>query len=88
LLEEQTSTVERAMWLAVRSLDERRRLTEGLAEAARSRGHSISAAQFQAASEEASLAADVIREATNRMPPATEEPVADQLTADQAGTGG
>jgi len=87
LLEEQTGTVERAMWLAVRSLDERRRLTEGLAEAARSRGHPISAAHFQAASEEAALAADVIRGATSRMPPVTEEPVADQLTADQAGTG-
>jgi two-component system chemotaxis response regulator CheB len=87
LLEEQTSILERAMWLAVRSLDERRRLTEGLAESARSRGHPISAAHFRAVSEEAALAADVIRGATGKMTPATEEPVADQLTADQTGTG-
>lgn len=83
LLEEQTSTVERAMWLAIRSLDERSRLTERLAESARSRGHPISAAHFRAASQEAALAADVIRGATSKMPPVTEEPVADQITADQ-----
>jgi hypothetical protein len=87
LLEEQTSTVERAMWLAIRSLDERSRLTERLAESARSRGHPISAAHFRAASQEAALAADVIRGATSKMTPVTEEPVADQITADQTSTG-
>jgi two-component system, chemotaxis family, protein-glutamate methylesterase/glutaminase len=85
LLEEQTSTVERAMWLAIRSLDERRRLTERLAESARNQGHPISAARFRASSEEASLAADVIRSATSKMTPVTEEPVADQLTAGETG---
>ena len=88
LLEEQTSTVERAMWLAIRSLDERHRLTERLAESARNRGHPISAARFRAASEEAALAADVIRSATGKLTPVTEEPVADQLTAGETGTGG
>jgi two-component system chemotaxis response regulator CheB len=87
LLEEQTSIVDRAMWLAVRSLDERRRLTERLAESAGSRGHPISAARFRAASEEAALAADVIRSATGKMTPVTEEPVEDQLTAGETGTG-
>jgi two-component system, chemotaxis family, protein-glutamate methylesterase/glutaminase len=86
LLEEQTGNVERAMWLAVRSLDERRRLTGRLAESARARGHPISAARFGAASEEAGLAADVIRNATGKMNPVTEEPVADQLTAGETGT--
>jgi two-component system chemotaxis response regulator CheB len=87
LLEEQASTVERAMWLAVRSLDERRRLTERLAESARSQGHEISAAHFRAAAEEAALAADVIRGATSKMTPVTEEPVAGEFTADETGTG-
>lgn len=87
LLEEQTSTVERAMWLAIRSLDERRRLTERLSESARSRNHPISAARFRTASEEAALAADVIRSATGKMTPVTEEPVADQLTAGESGAG-
>jgi two-component system chemotaxis response regulator CheB len=85
LLDEQTSTVERAMWLAIRSLDERRRLTERLAKSARIRGHPISAARFQASSEEAALAADVIRSATSKMTPVTEEPVADQLAAGERG---
>jgi two-component system chemotaxis response regulator CheB len=83
LLEEQTTTVERAMWLAIRSLDERSRLTDRLAESARIRGYPISAARFRAASEEAALAADVIRNATGKMTPVTEEPVADELTADE-----
>jgi len=86
LLEEQTSTVERAMWLAIRSLDERHRLTGRLADSARDRGHPISAARFQSASEEAALAADVIRGATSKMTPVTEEPVADQLTSGETGT--
>jgi two-component system, chemotaxis family, protein-glutamate methylesterase/glutaminase len=86
LLEEQTSAVERAMWLAIRSLDERHRLTERLSESAHSRGHPISAARFRAASQEAALAADVIRGATSKMTPVTKEPVADKITADDPGT--
>lgn len=80
LLEEQASTVERAMWLAIRSLDERRRLTERLAESARSRGYAISAARFQAAAAEAALAADALRLTTSKLTPVTEEPIEDQLT--------
>jgi two-component system chemotaxis response regulator CheB len=87
LLEEQTSTVERAMWLAIRSLDERRRLTERLAESARSQGHPISAARFQASSQEAALAADVIRNATSKLAPVTEEPVTDQAAPGESGGG-
>jgi len=84
LLEEQAGSVERAMWLAIRSLDERRRLTERLAASARRRGNPISAARFHAASEEATLAADVIRGATAKMTPVTEEPVDDQLAVGES----
>jgi two-component system chemotaxis response regulator CheB len=88
LLEEQASTMERAMWLAIRSLDERRRLTERLAESARSRGHTVSAARFRAAAEEATLAADALRDATGKLTTATEEPVADQLMPGETGAAG
>jgi two-component system chemotaxis response regulator CheB len=81
LLEEQAGGVERATWLAIRSLDERRRLTGRLAESARAQGHPISAARFRAAAEEASAAADAIRNATGKLSRVTEEPVADQLAA-------
>jgi len=88
LLEEQASNVERAMWLAIRSLDERRRLTERLAESARSRGHAISAARFRVAAEEAALAADALRNATSKLTPVTEEPVADQLSPGEISAAG
>jgi two-component system chemotaxis response regulator CheB len=79
LLEQQTDAVERALWLAIRrSLDERSRLTEGLAESARQRGHALTAARFQDASKEARLAADVIRNAASGMSPVTEAPDTDE----------
>jgi two-component system chemotaxis response regulator CheB len=77
LLEQQTDAVERALWLAIRSLDERSRLTEGLAESARQRGHALTAARFQDASKEARLAADVIRNAASGMNPVAEAPETD-----------
>lgn len=78
LLEQQTDAVERALWLAIRSLDERSRLTEGLAESARQRGHALTAARLQDASKEARLAADVIRNAASGMSPVTEAPDTDE----------
>ena len=62
LLEGQAVEVERAMWLAVRSLDERARLTGRLAEEAQQRGRKISARRFREAANEACQAADRIRE--------------------------
>lgn len=87
LLEEQANSVERALWLAIRSLDERCRLTEGLAEAARKRGHMISAPRFEDVSKEASQAADVIRKAANGMSPVTDEPEPGEPTVDEPVTG-
>jgi two-component system chemotaxis response regulator CheB len=85
LLEEQADTMERAMWLAIRSLDERHRLTGRLADSAQLRGQRISAGRFRAASEEAALAADVIRGAVGKLTAVTEEPVADEITAGESG---
>jgi two-component system, chemotaxis family, protein-glutamate methylesterase/glutaminase len=67
LLEEQGSTVERALWLSIRSLEERGRLTGKLADAARARGHELSARQFSEAAQEARQSADAIREVVNSM---------------------
>jgi len=62
LVEEQRASVERGLWLAVRSLEERGRLTARLADAARERGHSRSADQFSEAAAEARRSADALRE--------------------------
>jgi two-component system chemotaxis response regulator CheB len=67
LLEGQSSSVERALWLAIRSLDERARLTGRLADAARERGHVLTASQFAEAADEAKRSADDLREAVNSM---------------------
>jgi two-component system chemotaxis response regulator CheB len=75
LFEEQGTSVERALWLAIRSLDERVRLTQGLADAALRRGHTMSAARFAAAAEEAGLSADAIRKVVNEMTTTINEPV-------------
>jgi two-component system chemotaxis response regulator CheB len=65
LFEEQSSSVERALWLAVRFLEERAGLTGRLADAATKRGHLLSAGQFSKAAEEAKRSADILREAVN-----------------------
>lgn len=67
LFEEHSAAVERALWLAIRSLEERARLSARLADGAKQRGHTLSAAQFSKASEEARQSADVIREAAEEM---------------------
>jgi two-component system chemotaxis response regulator CheB len=67
LFEEHSSAVERALWLAIRSLDERARLTGRLAAAARERGHPLSASQFFEAADEAKRSADTLRNAANSM---------------------
>ena len=65
LLEEQSTAVEKAMWLAIRSLDERARLTSRLADEAEQRGHRISAIRFRETADEACQAADQIRKVAN-----------------------
>jgi two-component system chemotaxis response regulator CheB len=67
LVEEHSAAAERALWLAIRSLDERSRLTGRLAESARKRGHALSAGRFAKAAEEASQSAEVLREAARGM---------------------
>jgi two-component system, chemotaxis family, protein-glutamate methylesterase/glutaminase len=67
LVEQQSSAVERALWLAVRSLEERGALTTRLAREARERGHRLSATQFSGAADEAQRSADMIREVVQGM---------------------
>jgi two-component system chemotaxis response regulator CheB len=62
LLEEQSASVERALWLAIRTLDERGRLTARLADEALLHGHELSARQFLETSREARESSDAIRD--------------------------
>jgi two-component system chemotaxis response regulator CheB len=63
LVEEHSAALDRELWLAIRSLEERGRLTAKLAESARQRGHVLSASRFSAACEEAGRSADALRQA-------------------------
>jgi two-component system chemotaxis response regulator CheB len=65
LLEGQSVAVERALWLAIRSLDERARLTGRLAAEAHERGRQISASRFRMSASEAAQAAGRMREITS-----------------------
>ncbi|HEY0936568.1 MAG TPA: chemotaxis protein CheB [Trebonia sp.] len=67
LVEDHGAGVERALWLAIRSLEERGRLTARLADGARNRGHALSASQFDQATAEARRSAHLLREAANGM---------------------
>lgn len=67
LVEEQSASVERALWLAIRALEERGRLVGRLASAARQRSHSLSACQFEQAAVEARQAAAAIRDVADGM---------------------
>jgi two-component system chemotaxis response regulator CheB len=67
LFEEQSASVERALWLAVRSLEERGRLAGRLAGEARGRGHRITASQFSDTADGAGQAADALREIVGAM---------------------
>jgi two-component system chemotaxis response regulator CheB len=67
LVEEHSTAVDRELWMAIRSLEERGRLTARLAESARQRGHVLSATRFSAACEEADRSADALRQALRAM---------------------
>jgi two-component system chemotaxis response regulator CheB len=67
LLEQHSSSVERAIWVTIRSLEERVRLSSRLADSARARGHALSAGQFAMAATEAKRSADTLRAAVNGM---------------------
>jgi len=67
LFEEHSASVERALWLAVRALDERGKLAGRLASEAGDRGHRITEDQFTVAAREARESADAIREVVSGM---------------------
>jgi two-component system chemotaxis response regulator CheB len=62
LLTQQREALEAALWIALRSLEERAALARGLAEPARRRGHAITAARFEEQASEAQQAARLLRE--------------------------
>lgn len=67
LAEGHSAAVERSLWLAVRSLEERGRLNTQMAGRARERGHALSACQFDEAAADARRSADILRAATTGM---------------------
>jgi two-component system, chemotaxis family, protein-glutamate methylesterase/glutaminase len=67
LLEQHSASVERAIWAAIRSLEERAKLSSRLASTALTRGRARSAGQFAAAAQEAKRSADTLRAAVTGM---------------------
>ncbi len=82
MLEAQTDSVDRALWVALRSLEERAALTHRLSERARSRNHQWVAKAFQeratAADEHAAVIRDLLnnRMALHEVPDVVPEPAA------------
>ena len=62
LLTQQSEALEAALWVALRSLEERATLAQRLAEPARGRGHSITATRFEEQAAEAQQAARLVRD--------------------------
>jgi two-component system chemotaxis response regulator CheB len=62
LLIQQSEALEAALWVALRSLEERAALSGRLAEPARRRGHSITATRFEEQAAEAQQAARLVRD--------------------------
>jgi two-component system chemotaxis response regulator CheB len=62
LLTQQSEALEAALWVALRTLEERAALARRLAEPARQRGHSITASRFEEQATEAQQAARLVRD--------------------------
>jgi two-component system chemotaxis response regulator CheB len=62
LLTQQSEALEAALWIALRTLEERAALARRLAEPARRRGHSITATRFEEQAAEAQQAARLVRD--------------------------
>jgi two-component system chemotaxis response regulator CheB len=62
LLTQQSEALEAALWIALRSLEERAALARRLAEPARRRGHRITAGRFEEQAAEAQQAARLVRD--------------------------
>jgi two-component system chemotaxis response regulator CheB len=62
LLTQQSEALEAALWVALRSLEERAALARRLAEPARQRGHTITATRFEEQADEAQQAARLVRQ--------------------------
>ena len=83
--------MERALWLAIRSLDERARLTTRLSDDALDRGRRVSAAHFRAAADDAWQTADQIRKVVNGLQATGTEfndPAGSGDSGDSGGSGG
>ena len=67
LLDGHAAAVEQALWVAALRLDERARITQGMADEADKRGHTLSAARFREAARESDHALKTIRKLLERV---------------------
>lgn len=74
LVDEQSTALEGALWMALRSLEEKTALTRRLADAARERGSGPTAARYESASTETEKAGRLIRSLIGRLGHVIESP--------------
>ena len=72
---QQASALESALWMALRSLEERAALTRDMSDRAHERGHRMTASGFKEESEEALAAALLVRDLITDMAAASPMPV-------------
>ncbi|HET8787635.1 MAG TPA: chemotaxis protein CheB [Actinomycetes bacterium] len=94
LLIQQSEALEAALWIALRTLEERAALARRLAEPARRRGHSVTATRFEEQATEAQQAARQVRNLlldrgslATAWPPATEHHPADSPSSTERSGG-
>src|SRR5439155_24460704 len=75
LLEEQAAAFEGALWMALRSLEEKTSLARRMDAAARDRGNAATAAHFSQLAEEAERASRLIRDLIRRLGDLNPQPV-------------
>lgn len=75
LLEEQAAAFEGALWMALRTLEEKAALARRMSREAAERGHPATASRYDRTGADAAQAGDLIRELLRRLEPGPAEPV-------------
>jgi len=81
LVAQQASSVETALWVALRALEEKAELTDELGRQATNRGHRLTAEQFERQSQEARRSAAMVRDLISRATGAEQDVPPDEAMA-------